>query len=48
MVRSIYYSLISNSLHSDFEMFEQVLWLIKDENDQYTRRALIGKYIRVC
>jgi hypothetical protein len=32
----------------DFEMFKEVLWLIKDEDDQYTRRALITKYIRVC
>ncbi len=29
-------------------MFEQVLWFIKDQDDQYTRRALITKYIRVC
>ncbi|CAF5215608.1 unnamed protein product [Rotaria magnacalcarata] len=29
-------------------MFEQILWLIKDENNLYTRRALIKKYIRVC
>ncbi|CAF3798980.1 unnamed protein product [Rotaria sordida] len=33
---------------NDFEMLEQVLWFIKDESDQYTRRALIIKYIRVC
>ncbi|CAF3333083.1 unnamed protein product [Rotaria socialis] len=33
---------------NDFEMFEQILWLIKDENNLYTRRALIKKYIRVC
>jgi len=32
----------------DYEMFEQVLWLIKDVKDQYTRKALIMKYISLC
>lgn len=32
----------------DFEMFEQVLWMIKDEKNQYTRKALIMKYISLC
>lgn len=32
----------------DFDMFEQVLWLIKDEKNQYTRKALIMKYISLC
>jgi hypothetical protein len=39
---------ISTLIYSDFEMFEQVLWFIKDEDDQYTRKALIIKYILVC
>lgn len=35
-------------MQHDFEMFEETLWLITDEKDQYTRKALIMKYIRLC
>ncbi|CAF1057703.1 unnamed protein product [Adineta steineri] len=33
---------------NDFEMFKEALWFIKNEDNLYSRRALIIEYIRVC